>query len=131
MALKAIEVDGETILVEVTDLELERALEPGAGQSGGDGRWEPTAKTPGGAADDPDMGRRISALVGVLSAPVQRSLARAGAAEWTMEITLGFKGETGVPFVAKGEANAAVKVTARWGKPAPRERGWLARARRR
>jgi hypothetical protein len=48
-----------------------------------------------------------------------------------MEITLGFKGETGVPFVAKGEANAAVKVIAKWSRPAPRERGWLMRAKRR
>lgn len=117
MALKEIEIDGQSVLVEVTELEVEGG--------GGAGRWKQTSK------DDQEMGQRISGLVGVLTAPVRRSLETAGAAEWTMEITLGFKGETGVPFVAKGEANAAVKVIAKWSKPAPRERGWLMRAKRR
>lgn len=117
MALKEIEIDGQPILVEVTALEVEGG--------GGAGRWEHTSK------GDQDMGQRISDLVGVLTAPVRRSLETAGAAEWTMEITLGFKGETGVPFVAKGEANAAVKVTAKWAKPAPAEPRWLARVKRR
>jgi hypothetical protein len=122
MALKQIELDGQPILVEVTDLDIE---------AGGDGRWEKTSRASLEGADGQDMGERISGLVAVLTAPVRRSLALAGAAEWTMEITLGFKGETGVPFVAKGEANAAVKVTATWSKPAARERAWLTRARRR
>jgi hypothetical protein len=29
-----------------------------------------------------------------------------------MEISIGFKAETGIPFLATGEANAAVKVSA-------------------
>ena len=29
---------------------------------------------------------------------------------------MGFKGETGLPFIARGEANGAVKVTAKWTK---------------
>ena len=31
-----------------------------------------------------------------------------------VEVNLGFKGKTGLPFVAEGEANGAVKVSATW-----------------
>ncbi len=131
MALKAIEIEGQRILVEVTQLAIEQEGEGSHDDRG----WEYTARsgtgTGTGAGDGQDMGKRISGLVGVLTAPVRRSLAAAGAAEWTMEISLGFKGETGVPFVAKGESNAAVKVTAKWAKPEPAERTWLKRATRR
>ena len=62
------------------------------------------------------MGERIRGLVGVLTAPIQQALEGAKAAEWTLEVTMGLKGETGLPFIAKGEANGAVKVTAKWTK---------------
>lgn len=104
MALKEIKVDGQPILVEVTDL----PVEAGAGGKGG-GDFEYTAAPA-------DMGERVSGLVGVLTAPIQRALAGAQAAEWTLEVSMGFKGETGLPFIARGEANGAVKVTAKWTK---------------
>ena len=104
MALKEIKVDGQPILVEVTDLPVEAGE---GGQGGGDFEY---------TAAPADMGERVSGLVGVLTAPIQRALAAAQAAEWTLEVTMGFKGETGLPFIAKGEANGAVKVTARWTK---------------
>jgi hypothetical protein len=106
MPLKEIKVDDEMILVEVSDLSVERQ---GAGRGGG--RFEYTD-----AGDDADMGERIRGLLGVLARPVQKTLETAGAAEWTMEVNFGFKGESGVPFVAKGEVNGAVKVIAKWTK---------------
>jgi len=104
MALKEITVDGEVILVEVTDLPVEGGAVRGSG-----GRFEYTAA--GG-----DMGKYISGLVQAMTKPVQRAIDGAGASEWTLELNLGFKGETGLPFIAKGEAEGAVKVTAKWNK---------------
>lgn len=100
MALKEITVDGEAILVEVTDL----PVEGGAGRGSG-GRFEYTAA-------GSDMGRYISGLVQAMANDT------AGASEWTLELSLGFKGETGLPFIAKGEAEGVPKVTAKWSRDA-------------
>ena len=98
MALKEIKVGGNPVLVEVTVLDME-------GREG----FEYTSKD-----ENEDMAERIEGLVSVLTAPVQTAFTGAGADEWSLEVNVGFKGETGLPFVAKGEANAAVKVTAKW-----------------
>ncbi len=110
MALKEIKVGGKTILVEIAELPLEgKAVGKQAG------RFEGTSVR--GKVED--MAEDIRDLVGVLTAPVQAAFEGSGAEEWSVEINFGFKGETGLPFVAKGEANAAVKVTAKWKKPTP------------
>jgi hypothetical protein len=106
MALREIKVGGQTILVEVIDLTVEGQT-PGAG-----GRFEDTSATDKLG----DMGGRVSDLLKAMTTPVQAALKAAAADEWTLEVCLGFKGETGVPFIASGEANAAVKVTAKWKK---------------
>jgi hypothetical protein len=108
MPLKEIKIDNETVLVEVSDLSVERQG-AGRGAASGAERFEYTD-----AGDDADMAGRIRGLLGVLARPVQQTLKTAGAAEWTMEVNFGFKGESGVPFVAKGEVNGAVKVIAKW-----------------
>jgi hypothetical protein len=35
-----------------------------------------------------------------------------------VEINLGFKAGSGIPFVVEGEANGSVKVTAKWERAA-------------
>lgn len=102
MTLKNIMVGGKAVLVEVAELEVEG----GATDAG----FEYTAFSGG------DVAERIRDLVGVLTAPVRAAFEGSGAEEWSLEVNFGFKGETGVPFIAKGEANAAVKVTAKWKK---------------
>ncbi|MBX3667684.1 MAG: hypothetical protein KF778_04705 [Rhodocyclaceae bacterium] len=102
MALKEIVVGGQTIWVEVADLPEDRS-----------GRSEFTAVP----EIEADLAQRIEKLVAALTTPVQAAFKGSGAAEWSFEINVGFKGETGVPFVAKGEANAAVKVSAKWTRP--------------
>ena len=92
-------------MLQVTDLPIE-------GGSATD-RFE---YTDAGTRAGTDMGQRITALLGVLTRPVQRALASTGAEEWTLEVSMGFKGGAGVPFIANGEANGAVKVTAKWRK---------------
>lgn len=105
MALREITVNGQPILVEVADLTVENQPATSAGD-----RFEYTSATDRIG----DMKDRIDPIVKALAAPVQAAFQAAGAAEWTMEISIGFKGETGIPFLAAGEANAAVKVSATW-----------------
>jgi hypothetical protein len=52
--------------------------------------------------------------IAALAETVQQGLAALEPDEWKLELNLGFKGKTGLPFVAEGEANGAVKVCATW-----------------
>lgn len=104
MALREITINDQAILVEVADLEIE-------GQPAGN-RRENTSLT----QQLGDMRGRLDQVLQVITVPVQAALETAGAAEWSIEISIGFKGETGVPFLASGEANAALKVIAKWTK---------------
>lgn len=107
MALREILIDGQPILVEVADLEVE-------GQSTGLRRENTDATGEAG-----DLTERIDHLLQTLTAPVKAACKAAGAAEWTLEISLGFAGKAALPFVASGEANAAVKVIAKWAPDKP------------
>ena len=103
MPLREIMLNGQPILVEVADLTVE-------GEPAAPNRFENTDLT-GRLADMKD---RIGPIINALAAPVQAAMKAAGAAEWSIEVNIGFKGETGVPFLAAAEANAAVKVSAKW-----------------
>lgn len=63
-----------------------------------------------------DSGAEVRQLLQALAKSVQEAFTAAAPNEWGIEVTLGFKGETGVPFLAKGEANGALKVSAKWTK---------------
>ncbi len=113
MALREILVNGKPLLVEVSPLEQEGGgnAVPAARARG---RHEYTDARGERSGGEHDLADRIRDLVAVVTAPVQAAFEGSGAAEWTLEVNVGFKGETGLPFVAKGEANAAVKVSAKW-----------------
>lgn len=106
MTLRQVTLGGKTILVEIADL----PVEGGAGPSE---RFENTSvrEKVGDLADS------IRDLVEVVTAPARAAFAGSQPEEWAIELNIGFKGESGLPFVAKGEANAAVKITAKWKKP--------------
>jgi hypothetical protein len=104
MALREISINDEPILIEVTDLQIEGQPDSG--------RFEFTDAT----KKIGDMKERLDQMIKGLTAPVQDALRGAGADEWTLEISIGFKGGTGLPFIASGEANAALKVSAKWKK---------------
>jgi Trypsin-co-occurring domain 1 len=58
----------------------------------------------------------ISALVNTTSEAFAETLP----AEWSMEINIGFKGKSNpIPVILSGEANASLKVTAKWQKTKP------------
>jgi hypothetical protein len=106
MALKEVSLGGKTILVEVVELPVE-------GREGPSERFENTSvrEKVGDLADS------IRDLVEVVTAPARAAFEGSQAEEWAIELNIGFKGESGLPFIAKGEANAAVKITAKWKKP--------------
>ena len=67
------------------------------------------------ALDDvKEAGSRVLGTIQALSKTVQTALADANPNEWSLEINLGFKGTTGIPFIAAGEANGTVKIIAKW-----------------
>jgi hypothetical protein len=108
MALKEVSLGGKTILVEVAELPVE-------GKAGQADRFENTAMR----EKVGDLANSIRDLVEVVTAPARAGFEGSQAEEWAIELNIGFKGQTGLPFVAKGEANAAVKITAKWKKPSP------------
>ena len=69
-----------------------------------------------GAAEEKivDVGEKITGTVRALAASVKQALDGAAPKEWSVEIMLGFKAGSGIPFVVEGEANGSVKVIAKW-----------------
>ena len=96
---------GQTIYIEVTDIEQESSE-----HGGSSGDYEYTSAV----SELMDAGERIRSTISALASTVHQALSSAQAAEWTLEINIGFKGKAGIPFVTEGEANGAVKVSAKW-----------------
>jgi hypothetical protein len=105
MAAREVLIDGITLFVEVDELDAARA------------QAAPGMVERGAVADRVrDVGADLRNLLGAITRPVKAALEEAQPDEWSVELSLGFKGEAGVPCLTKGEANASVKVTARWKK---------------
>ncbi|OAI13508.1 MULTISPECIES: CU044_2847 family protein [Methylomonas] len=104
--IEALKFGDETIYIEVSDVEAR------GGASHGDKDLQDV-----NALDDiVDAAEQIRGTIKALAKTVQGALAESQPKEWTLEINLGFKGSAGIPFLAEGEANGAVKVTAKWQK---------------
>jgi Trypsin-co-occurring domain 1 len=118
--LEAIVIDGTTVWIEAEDM----AVAAGTAARKTSRRSSETVKTSADGAETAaaaitrvDLQKTLTALI----TPVHKALAAAAPKEVTLELSLGLKGEVGV-FVAKSEANASIKVTAKWvfeQKPAP------------
>jgi hypothetical protein len=100
--IEALDFNGEIIYVEVTEVAQEGP--------DGDGDYEDTSPE----SDLVQSGERARRTISALAATIRQALDKAEPAEWTLEIHLGFKGKAGIPFITEGEANGAVKVTAKW-----------------
>lgn len=96
----------ETIYIEVSDVERH-----GVARQDEDGLEDVNALD-----DIVDAAEQIRGTIKALAKTVQAALVESQPKEWTLEINLGFKGSAGIPFLAQGEANGAVKVTAKWQK---------------
>lgn len=105
--LQALVLDGRTVWVEVAD------IEPEAGAGGKTTRTSSPgaagAQAAAQALTQVDLGSTLTALL----EPVHDTLRRMRPDEVSVELSLGMKGEVGF-FVAKGEGNAALKISAKW-----------------
>ncbi|MCM8595749.1 CU044_2847 family protein [Accumulibacter sp.] len=111
VSLQQIEIDGQPIWVEVAEVNVV----PVRGGAARDERFAPTTAT--SAVTDELARVDLSATLAAVVGPVRAALDRFTPDEVTLELALGLKAEVGV-FVAKGEANAQVRISAKW-KPAP------------
>ena len=94
--IEAVVFNGETIYVEVTEVEADD--------------YEQTSTE----SRLVNAGEQVRSTISAVVTTVQQAFEKALPTEWTLEITLGFKGKAGIPFITEGEANGAVKVTAKW-----------------
>ncbi len=101
--IEALKFGDEVIYVEVSEIE-QTGVKPAASA------YENTSTESDLMASGEQVGRTIQALATTL----HKALYSAAPEEWTLEINLGFKGQAGIPFIAQGEANGAIKVTAKW-----------------
>ncbi len=103
--IEAVEIDGETIWVEVA------SAQGGPGPVAGDGfentssLAETTKKLAGAGLDS-----TIRSLAGI----VKRGIEEAGPQQWTLEFSIGIDGKSRVPFVAEAGVAGALKITATW-----------------
>jgi len=102
MTVQIIMIDGQQVLVEVEPNEAGDAPTAPAG----DGMQNTSVLE--------DTGLQMQNTVQAVLAPVSRALSQAQPEEWSVELTLGFKGSAGIPFLTSGEANGSLKVTAKW-----------------
>ena len=103
--IEPLKFNGETVYIEVVeDVQVDSDV-----QSDLDGYEETSA-----AEKLEQAGEKVYSTISALATTVRAALDKAEPAEWTIEINLGFKGKGGIPFVTEGEANGAVKVTAKW-----------------
>ena len=101
--IEAIDFNGETIYVEVSEVEDETSGEETEYTSA-----DETATKLVGA------GEQIRSTISALATTVQNALSKAPPAEWTLEINIGIKATGGIPFITEGEASGAIIVKATW-----------------
>lgn len=118
--LQAINIDGQTIWAEVSDIEIPAGDIGAPRRNAVTGKTAKTSAAGAGLVVDSiakvDIAQTLVAIVG----PVHAAFDALGAfkpEEASVELSLGLKGEVGV-FVAKSEANASLKVTVKWKFPA-------------
>ncbi len=105
--LQPIDVNGTVIWVEVADTPVVRA--PVAG-----GKFAETSAQGAAGGIVAEVGKvDIAKTLDVLVTPIHQGLAKLAPDEVTIELGIGIKGEVGI-FVASSEANASVKITAKW-----------------
>jgi hypothetical protein len=105
--IEPFEFHGKTIYIEVTDAQL--GLSVASGQGLPDDMEYTGLKDKAITAAD-----AVRDTIAALAKTVHQGLGGLAPDEWKLEVNLGFKGKTGLPFVAEGETNGAVKVSATW-----------------
>jgi len=115
MSVQAIRIGDQTVLLEIVPVEAEDQL-PAAPTTvdPANRRGNVPMENVSVASSLVDVAQRITATVGGVVRPVAEAMKAIDAEEWTVEMSFGFKGGAAIPFVVNGEANGAVKVSAKW-----------------
>lgn len=104
--IQALKFGGETVYIEVSEVE----------QQGPGLRYDDNLEDVNALDEIKDAADQVHSTIKALCNTVQSALSEAKPNEWSLEINLGFKGSAGIPFITEGEANGAVKITAKWTK---------------
>lgn len=113
-SVQTVKMGEEWIYVEVEEIENIEALE-----STGRGRLpkdaEPVSRT---TEKLKDAAATIEGLIKSAAIAVDKSMRACEPDEWSLEISIGFRGNAGVtmPVLVGGETSGSLKVTARWKK---------------
>lgn len=112
-AIQPIDIEGQVVWVEIDDLPVQATFAE-TGHTG-KGKFDKTSATGeiAEAATDAIKKANISSTLKVVLQPIRSALAEFKAEEFSIEFTLGFKAGGGV-FIASGEANAQLKVSAKF-----------------
>lgn len=109
MPTRSITIDGVELLVEVDAETLPGAALAERGAAAG------RAVERGAVADKVrDAGQDLRNVLAAIAKPIHDAFQSSNPEEWSIELSVGFKGEAGIPCITKGEANGAIKVTAKW-----------------
>lgn len=118
MAIQTILIGGQPVLVDVTpeapEDRLPAAADAPPAATVGRGRDNVRYEGVSLAQDAVDAAHRIESTVRAVVTPIQQAVKGFGPSEWTVELSFGFKGGAGIPFLVNGEASGAVKVSAKW-----------------
>ncbi len=111
-SIEALQFGDKTIYVEVTEVQLE----PEALSASRPGLPEHLEYT---SVRDKvtSAGEAVRDVIAVLAESVSAGMAHLRHDEWKLEISLGFKAHSNIPFIAAGEGNDTVKVSATWKRP--------------
>jgi hypothetical protein len=116
MTVQTVLINGQPVLVEVVPqtegdrlpAEAAPAAAPRAGRGNVD--YEEVSL----ASDLVEAAGRIKSTLSAVLSPIQQAGEGFTVSEWTVELSFGFKGGAGIPFLVNGEANGAIKVSAKW-----------------
>jgi hypothetical protein len=116
MSVQHVRIGDLTVLVETVPVDSadELATADGAGAGAPSSRGGVDMEGTSVESTLRDTAERIRCTVAAVVAPVADAMQGVRPHEWTVEMSIGFKGGAGIPFVANGEANGAVKVSAKW-----------------
>ncbi len=119
MPVQTIFIGGKPVLVEVQPTRAGDEVAPTPAKAVAAGkRGSVKMRNVSVRSDIADSAKLIEDTVAAVLDPVGQALKAVGPDEWTVELTLGFKGGAGIPFLVNGEANGSVKVSAKWKKQA-------------
>jgi hypothetical protein len=112
MSSQLILIDGVKLLVEVDDAPNDELLTTTLTDEKPVQGREPTSA--GSREKLQDCGESLRNVLRAVVNPIQDVLEKLPPDEWTLELSLGFKGEAGIPCLTRGEANGSIRLSIKW-----------------